>query len=250
MDIPTQPRPTVPTPLDVHRLERLGHGARVDRKRLREVCGGHSAANQWLDKVRKEGLLVPVAWGEYEVADERVVDMMRHASGQAHRRLISWAATLPKTIHADVAFLAPRVWAETGLPWEHPAPVVPFDGSEERAPAQLGAVGYSLRHAETWDCHVGEFGSVRLRVPSPVDAAILLGSNADPRWQRAAVEVADSLGPAELRYARQHLARLRRFPSRSAAAAADGGPAVRTPRWWNQIHDRAVEGLVKDAYAL
>lgn len=245
--LPDQRDSTFPTRLDERRIAMLGAGARADRDRLREVCGGRSAANQWLDKASKEGLLVPVGWGEYQVVEQETLEVLRTATGRTHRRFVAWALTLPDTLHPDVAFLAPRLWAETPIAWNHPAPIIPFDGSEDGAPATLGVLGYSLHGRETWECQVGETATFRVRVPARVDATIVLGSNLDPRCQRASRILAESLGPSERLFARRQLARLRRFPGAASAPVSEHGPAVRTPRWWNKAHERAVEGLVRNA---
>lgn len=250
LDLAVHDRPTIPTRLDWKRLETLGYGRRVDRRRLKSVCGTASAANQWLDKASKEGLLVPVAWGEYYVVEERTVEMMRWTANRAHRRMLSWAITLPKTMHRDVTFMAPWVWRETDLAWSQPAPVVPFDGTEERAPAPLGAFGYSVHDTESWSCRVGALEPAAIRVPSRMDAAILLGANADPRWQEAAARIAAPLTRPQRAFVRRQLGRLRRLPRSPSWAGPTGRPALSTPRWWNRIHDRAVEGLVKNAYTV
>lgn len=250
LHIPATGHPDGLTPLDARRVAELGHGERVDRSRLVQVCRTASAANQWLDKASKEGLLVPVAWGEYEVVDADVLDVMRLAQVQAHRRFISWSQTLPRTLHPDVAFLAPRVWLETGLRWTQAAPIVPFDGTDERAPAPLGVLGYSLSDAQTWRCRVGAEVEFPVRVPSRTDATILLGSNLDDRWQRAAVRLADGLGPSQRIHARRQLARLHRFSQSHSTVVRPAGAALRTPRWWNEVHDRAVERLVRNAYEI
>lgn len=250
LDLAALERPTVPSRLDWKRLEAIGYGSRVDRRRLTSVCATESAANQWLDKASKEGWLVPVAWGEYQVVDERTLEVMRWAAKRAHRRMLSWALTLPKTLHRDVAFVAPWVWRETDLRWNRPAPVVPFDGTEERAPAPLGAFGYSLHEAESWPCRVGASQPVMVRVPSRMDAAILLGANVDPGWQEAAARLAGPLTRPQRVFIRRQLNRLRRLPQSPSWVGPTGRPALRTPRWWNRIHDESVERLVKNAYTI
>ncbi len=246
----TVPAPGFP-PLVRERLRVLGLGKRVLRVHLEQVCGGYSAANHFLDAASKNGLLIPVAWGEYHVADAATLDLLARIPLAPHRRLVSWAKAIPRlTARRKIAFFAPRLWRETELSIEEPAPILQLDPSDRaipRPPPQWGAFLYDLQAPETWKIMVGADEAARIFVPNVVDSLVLMHANADPRWRAASALYRTRLPKADVQAAQEILASLWRSkpPKPVARMILDVGPPLRRrlvpPAWYQFLHEAGLE---------
>lgn len=240
------------------RIRELGFGRRALRGDLEQVLGGFSKANHFLDATTKVGLLVPVRWGEYQVADEGTIDLLAKVSLPLHQRLVSWARILPKVSNHKVAFFGPRVWKYSDLNLEEPAPVLQLDPKErfvDRPAPQWGALLFDIDQPETWVLDVDGEEGARIRVPSWFDSLVLMRSNADPRWRAAAAQWVDRIPKKEIPILEHTLAALDRVPNPGPVfpSFVRPGPPVRrrliTPAWYENMHRDALEAIARGLYA-
>ena len=241
-------------PLVRARLTQLGLGRTVMRAHLETVCRGHSAANHFLDKATHQGLLVPVKWGEYRVADAETVALLARMPLAAHQRLVSWARLLPKLTKRRVAFLAPRVWMESDLHLEELAPILGLEAREEsvsRPTPQWGAFMFDLGATETWRIQADEETVGTLEVPSLWDSVFLARSIADPRWRSVAAAWKARLPAKDAASLIPALATVRRIakPNPFLPINLGPGPPVRrrlvTPAWFEELHRDALETVAR-----
>lgn len=245
-------------PLLRARIRELGFGRRALRANLEHVLGGFSKANHFLDATTKVGLLVPVKWGEYKVADERTADLLAKVSLPLHQRLVSWARILPRVSNHNVAFLGPRVWKYSELNLEEPGPVLQLDARErlvERPAPQWGALLYDLQEPETWILDVDGEEAAKMCVPNWFDSLVLMRSNADPRWRATAAQWADRIPKGEVDDLDHALATLQRIPNPGPIFPSflGPGPPLRkrliTPAWYENLHRDALEAIARGLYA-
>lgn len=181
-------------PLVRERVRELGPGAVVTRADVRRVCATDAAANHFLDEATTQGLLVPTAWGEYRVPDERTLQALGRIANPAHRRLLAWTATLPKAWGGRVLFAGPRVWRDTELNLDDLLPVIPLDRvarSAEGAPPQWNAFLMDVTKVERWEIRLDGRTFSGFQAPSVLDVVVLLRASLDPRWRQAAGELED-----------------------------------------------------------
>lgn len=240
------------------RVRELGFGRRAARGDLEHVLGGFSKANHFLDATTKIGLLVPVRWGEYQVADEGTIDLLAKVSLPLHQRLVSWARLLPKISAHKVAFFGPRVWKYSELNLEELAPVLQLEAKErlvDRPAPQWGALLCDLQEPETWTLDVDGEEAAKLRVPTWFDSLILARSNADPRWRAMAARWGDRISKRDTDALEHALATIRRVPNPGPVfpSSLGPGPPLRkrliTPAWYENLHRDALEAIARGLYA-
>lgn len=245
-------------PLLRARIRQLGFGRQAMRADLERVCGGYSKANHFLDHATKAGLLVPVKWGVYQVADEATLDFVARVAHPLHQRLVAWARTLPGIATRRVAFLGPRVWKYADLNLDEAAPVLELDPqarSVRRPAPQWGAFLYDLDEPETWVLDVDGEEAARMRIPSWFDSLVLVRSNADPRWRATAAQWVERLAKPDLQRLEQVLATLRRVPSPGPVIPVSIGPGpplrkrLVTPAWYEATHREALEAFARGLHA-
>lgn len=183
------------------RLERIGPGEPVDRARLEEVCGSASAANHFLDKATDGGALVPVAWGEYRVAQAKTLEQISRLENPPLQRFISWSRELPELAEDPVLFIAPWLWRDTDLNVTEPMPLIPLDPEADvvdGAPPQWDAFHMDVEDRREWRLLLGDEKAGTFSTPGPLEVVLILRASLDPRWKQAADELGEAEGAEEL----------------------------------------------------
>ncbi len=171
------------------RLEELGPGQPVDRSLLEEICGSASAANHFLDQATDRGALVPVAWGEYRVAQAKTLGQISRIENPPIQRFVSWALELPDLAEERVLFVAPWLWRDTDLNVTDPMPVIPLDPDTEvveGAPPQWDAFHMDIEGERPWTLVLGDEEAGSFLTPGPLEVELILRASLDPRWKQAA----------------------------------------------------------------
>lgn len=250
------------SPLVHERIAALGPGQRVDRDRLKEVCGTASAANQFLDKARRNGLLVPVEWGLYEVPDEGTVDVLSRVAHPVHRTLLAWSRVLPDVWDGPVLFAAPRIWRDTAVNLTVPMPVLALDADQVEvsgAPPQWDAFHMDVGEAERWELVLDGAVVGSVDVPGAADLVLLLGAAlaaADPRWDEVMHIFEEELDDAALERVRRALSTvlLRGAPRGRGSERVGLGPPYRrrvlVPPWYLDIVERRLGRMAHEIHVL
>lgn len=171
------------------RLEELGPGEPVDRSRLEEVCGSESAANHFLDQATHRGALVPVAWGEYRVAQDRTLELVARIENPPIQRFVSWALELHDLSEEDLLFVAPWLWRDTDLNVTEPMPLIPLDPDEEIVEGvcpQWQAFHMDVEEERGWRLVLGDEEIGTFATPGVLEVVLILRASLDPRWKAAA----------------------------------------------------------------
>ncbi len=247
---PPSPPPAFPR-LFRQRIRDLGYGSQVDRDGLKELCGSASAANQFLDKAAKAGVLVPIAWGEYQVADERTLALISRVGHEPYQRFISWSRHLEDFAGRQVLFVAPYLWRDTELNIEEPMPLIPLTVDEQRVQGlapQWDAFYMDVDEPRDWTLVIGEDEVATFRTPGPVEVVLLLMASLDSRWREAAGQIDGAPGAERLG---QELNRMRAQPApRGSGSKTIGmGPPHRrrflVPPWYmDMIQDRLTDAAL------
>lgn len=188
------------------RIRDLDPKETIDRERLKWLCGTASAANQFLDKASKAGVLIPTGWGEYRLADDETLALIARVGLDPYRQFISWHRHLPDIAGRNILFVAPFLWAWTDLNIQTPMPLAPLGEDEDQAkglPPQWEAFYMDVDETLEWNLVVDgdEVGS--FQTPGRLEVVLLLRASLNPRWRQAAnrieggpssKELADELG--------------------------------------------------------
>lgn len=220
-------------------MAQLGPGRTITRTEARSVVGSEAAANMFLAKAVRDGLLVPTAWNRYRVPPESVLQVLGRVPNPMHRRLVSWCYVLPGEAQRTVCFAGPRLWRDTDLSVDRLIPVLPLRSAERRVPGlppQWDAFYQDLLDLpERWRLVAGKETLAEFHVPSASDTALLLAASLDPRWRGAALQMPGVSAPV-LAARASRLARTQEAPRGARAGPLDAGPPHRirllAPTWY------------------
>lgn len=183
------------------RIDELGPGTPVDRSRLEELCGSKSAANHFLDQAADRGVLVPVAWGEYRVAQTRTLELVSQIENPPIQRFTSWALELPDVAEGEVHFIAPWIWRDTALNVTDPMPLVPLDPDQDvvhGACPQWRAFHMDIDETRDWELVFDDESVAEFTTPGALEVVLVLRASLDPRWKTAAGEIDPGVDAREL----------------------------------------------------
>lgn len=240
------------------RIRDLGPGERVDRDRLEEVCGTASAANQFLHKAARNGLLVPVDWGLYEVADAETLHVLARVAHPVYRVFVAWSRVLPRCAKGRVLFAAPRIWRDTEINLETPMPVLALDPDQREvsgAPPQWDAFHMDVGAPERWRLALDGDVVQTVDVPGVQDLVVLLGAGlaaADPRWGEAKDRLEELLPNDAADHADRELRSvlLGRAPRGRETERVGAGPPQRrrvlAPPWYMDTVERRVGRMARE----
>lgn len=229
-------------PLVQARIHQLGPGATASRADIGRVCGTPSAANHFIDQATNEGLLVPVSWGSYCVADAETIAIMARIPHRTFRRFTAWARILTPP---GVLFAGPRMWRDTHLNVEHPMPVLPIprDRIVVGAPPQWNAFHMDVTGTETWQLVVDKTPVATFEAPSVLDVTLLAWATRDGRWMEAADQLRERFTKKQVAAWEQLVARAQPPDlaprGRAQRATIKLGPpyrhAILSPPWYFEL---------------
>lgn len=212
----------------------------------------------FLAKAQALGLLVPIDWGTYRVADAATLRALSLVASPWARRLVAWARTLPEASPRPLAFLGPRLWRDTRLLVVDPMPILrlsPRDRWVDGVAPQWNAFFADLGTPPTWRLVAGDETLARVVVPNRFDTVLILRGAADPRWLEAALKMDSALPRTERRRAEAEARRLfvAEAPRGRRRARIGLGPPHRRrllgPPSWMRTRVAALEvwGRMRDA---
>lgn len=255
LEVPTIPLPRGLPPKARERLQKLGLGGLVDRKRLVEVCGSEPAADQFYLALAPKGYIVPIAWGRYAVPKRETLRKLAVLPHAPLAQAVAWAETLTWALGRPEPYglLGLASWTDPLLNIPSPAPVFVLQQEQKvlrgLAP-QLEPFFIDLLQPLTRLELADRQGQVLADLPRlhPLDEARLLLVNADSRFREAGRRRREALSPQERDILLDAL-RKTGFPEPAPRGRKvlrlPMGPPYRyrlyAPPWFLQLHQKALE---------